>query len=195
MKHSCGARVLVVPAPVWCIGTYDTEGAPNLMTVAWGGICCSEPPCVTISLRKATYTYDSLMVRQAYTVNVPSAHYVKEADYYGIATGREVNKFEATGLTPVKGEFVDAPYVQEFPMILECKVIHVHEIGLHTQFIGEIVDVKVDESCLGEKGMPDIELIQPLIFAPGARSYYKTGGLAGRAFSVGRSAGKNGKKE
>jgi len=190
VKHSCGARVLVLPAPVWRIGTYDAEGVPNVMTVAWGGICCSEPPCVTVSLRKATYTYDCLMARQAYTVNVPSARFVKEADFFGIATGREVNKLEATGLTPVKGEFVDAPYIQEFPMVLECKVIHVHEIGLHTQFIGEILDVKVDESCLGEKGMPDMDLLQPFVFAPGFRAYYKAGGLLGRAFSVGRSFGK-----
>jgi len=191
VKRSCGAKVLVVPSPVWCIGTYDGNGAPNVMTVAWGGICCSEPPCVTVSMRKATYTYDCVMERRAYTVNVPSVQFMKEADFYGIATGRDIKKFEATGLTPVRGEFVDAPYIKEFPLVLECKVIHVYEIGLHTQFIGEIMDVKVEESCLDEKGMPDLELLQPFVFAPGTRSYYKAGGLLGRAFSVGRPAGKD----
>ena len=108
------------------------------MTAAWAGICCSKPPCVTISLRKATYTYGNIMERQAYTLSVPSDKYVQEADYFGIASGREVNKFTETNLTPVKSELVDAPYVGEFPMVLECKLIHHHEIGLHTHFIGEI---------------------------------------------------------
>ena len=92
------------------------------MTIAWGGICCSKPPCVTISLRKATYTYGNIMERQAYTVSVPSVRYVREADYFGIASGRNVNKFSKTGLTPVRSEMVDAPYVVEFPMILECNL-------------------------------------------------------------------------
>src|SRR4030066_2352802 len=124
MKKSMGAKTLVFPTPVWVVGTYDQAGKPNMMTVAWGGICCSMPPCIAVSLRKATYTYGSLMERKAFTVNVPSEDYVKEADYIGLASGRDVDKFAATGLTAVKSDLVDAPYVKEFPLILECKVIH-----------------------------------------------------------------------
>src|SRR5210317_1559457 len=117
MKKSFGAKTMIFPTPVWCVGSYDANGNPNVMTIAWGGICCSKPPCVTISLRKATYTYGNIMDRQAYTLNVPSDQYVQEADYFGIASGRNCNKFEQTGLTPVKSELIDAPYVGEFPMI------------------------------------------------------------------------------
>src|SRR3989339_86899 len=157
MKKSFGRKTLIFPAPVWCVGSYDADGHPNVMTIAWGGICCSKPPCVTISLRQATYTYGNIIKRQAYTLSVPSVRYVQAADYFGMVSGRKVNKFKETGLTPIKSDLVDAPYVEEFPMILECRVIHHYEIGLHTHFVGEILDVKVDEDVLGDDGVPDIE--------------------------------------
>ena len=186
MKKSFGAKTLIFPTPVWCVGSYDTKGAPNVMTIAWGGICCSKPPCVTISIRKATYTYGNIMERQAYTLSVPSEQYVKQADYFGMASGRDTNKFEETGLTPVRSERVDAPYVGEFPMILECKVIHHYEIGLHTHFVGEILDVKVEENMLTHEGKPDIEKIRPMIFNPEVRSYHGIGGFIGKAFEIGK---------
>ena len=186
MKKSLGARTLVSPTPVWVIGSYDKDSKPNVMTAAWVGICCSKPPSVAISLRKATYTYSNIVERKAFTVNIPSEKYVREADYFGIASGKDVDKFLATGLTPVKSELVDAPYVQEFPLVLECKVTHTIEIGLHTQFIGEILDVKIDEAMLGEKGLPDIEKIKPFLFSPEVRTYHKVGEYLGQAFSIGR---------
>lgn len=187
MKKSLGPITLVHPLPVWCVGSYDKEGVPNLATVAWGGICCSKPPCVTISLRKATYTYGNIQERGAYTVNVPSASFVAEADFFGTASGRDVNKFQKSGLTPVNSELVDAPFVDEFPVVLECKVIHTYEIGLHTQFIGEILDVKVNPDTLGEDGKPDILKVDPMIYSTKVRQYYRVGDPIGQAYSIGRS--------
>lgn len=187
MKKSFGAKTLVYPTPVWCVGSYDKNGNPNVMTIAWGGICCSQPPCVTISLRKATYTYGNIMERQAYTISVPSAPYVQEVDYFGLASGRDVDKFKVTGLTPVKSELVDAPYVGEFPMILECRVIHHHEIGLHTHFVGEILDVKIEQAMLADDGTPDIGKIRPIVFSPGVGRYHSVGEFIGKAFEIGRS--------
>jgi len=186
MKKSFGTKALIFPAPVWCVGSYDTNGNPNVMTIAWGAICCSKPPCVTISLRKATYTYGNIMERKAYTLNVPSDKHVREADYFGMASGRDVDKFKETGLTPVESEKVDAPYVAEFPMALECKVIHHYEIGLHTQFIGEILDVKIEEGVLNGEGDPDMEKIRPLLFGLKPPKYYNIGEFAGKAFDIGR---------
>lgn len=184
MKKSIGAKTLVYPTPVFIIGTYDKNGIPNAMNAAWGGICCSKPPCVSVSLRKATYSYGNILEKEAFTVNIPSEEYIKEADYFGIATGRDGNKFEKTGLTPVKSDIVDAPYIKEFPLILECKLIKFIEIGLHTQFIGEILDVKVDESVLTDDSV-DIEKIKPLIYATEKRCYYSIGKNLGKAFSLG----------
>jgi len=188
MKKSFGAKTLIFPTPVWCVGSYDTNGNPNVMTIAWGGICCSKPPCVTISLRKATYTYGNIMERRAYTLSVPSEEHVHEADYFGVASGRNVNKFKETGLTPVKSELVDAPYVGEFPMVLECKLIHHHEIGLHTHFIGEILDVKIEESMLTDDGKADIERIRPMVFSPEFRQYHAIGEFVGKAFQIGEKS-------
>lgn len=186
MKRSIGAKTLACPTPTWVVGSYDHQGNPNGMVVAWGGICCSEPPCVAVSLRKATYSYGSLMERKAFTVNVPSQQQVREADYFGLVSGRTVDKFVATGLTPVRSDLVDAPCIEEFPLVLECKVIHIFDLGLHTQFVGEILDVKADEEVLDAAGMPDILKVLPIIFSPGNRVYYGVGASVGQAFAAGK---------
>jgi flavin reductase (DIM6/NTAB) family NADH-FMN oxidoreductase RutF len=102
MKESIGAKTIIYPTPVLVIGTYDRAGKPNVMTAAWAGICCSAPPCVGVSLRKATYSYGNIMERKAFTVNVPSENYAREVDYFGIASGRDEDKLSKAGLTPVR---------------------------------------------------------------------------------------------
>ena len=187
MKKSFGSKTLIFPTPVWCVGSYDTHGSPNVMTIAWGGICCSSPPCVTISLRKATYTYGNIMERKAYTLSVPPETHAAAADFFGIVSGRTEDKFSRAGLTPVRSELVDAPFVEEFPMVLECRVIHHYQIGLHTHFVGEILDVKVDEKALGDDGKPDIEKVRPIIFSPDIQAYHGVGTYVGKAFDIGKA--------
>ena len=186
MKRSLGARTVLLPAPVLVVGTYDKEGRPNVMTVAWGGLCCSDPPCVDVALRKATYTYQSILDRKAFTVHVTPEKYLAEADYFGIASGRDVDKFAATGLTAVRSDVVDAPFIEEFPFFMECRLLKVIELGLHTQFIGEIVDVKTEEDMLDDKVMPDIDRIRPVVMVPGIRKYYGFGEKLGNAFVMGK---------
>jgi flavin reductase (DIM6/NTAB) family NADH-FMN oxidoreductase RutF len=186
MKKSLGAKTIIYPTPVLVVGTYDKSGKANVMTAAWAGICCSAPPCIGVSLRKATYTYGNIMKRKAFTISVPSEDQVKQADYFGMVSGRDVDKFSAAGLTPVKSELVDAPYVEEFPLVLECRLLNAVEIGLHTQFIGEIMDVKAEAEFLGDDGLPDIEKVRPIIFAPEGRSYHGVGKYLGKAFSIGK---------
>jgi flavin reductase (DIM6/NTAB) family NADH-FMN oxidoreductase RutF len=185
MKRSLGAKIVLGATSVWIIGTYDRQARPNVMTAAWGGVCCSVPPCIGVSLRKATYTYGCIKERKAFTVNVPSSAYVKEADYFGFATGRETDKWLTSHLTPVRSDLVDAPYVAEFPLVLECKLLHAIELGLHTQFIGEVLDAKAEESILGEEGSPKVEKVDPFFYSPENRSYYKIGGYLGKAHSIG----------
>ena len=186
MKKSFGSKTFVFPTPTWLVGTYDAAGKPNIMAAAWGGVCSSAPASVGVSLRKATYSYGAIIARKAFTVSIPSEQYVREADFAGIASGRDVNKFDVSGLTPVKGEFVDAPYVGEFPLALECRLSHTIEIGLHTQFIGEILDVKAEENVLGENGKPDALLVKTFGYDPGSRKYYATGRAIAEAFSIGK---------
>jgi flavin reductase (DIM6/NTAB) family NADH-FMN oxidoreductase RutF len=187
VKRSLGRKTLILPAPVWVVGTYDVQGAANVMTAAWGGVCCSKPPALCVSLRQATYTYESIVERAAFTVNVPAADQVRLADYVGLISGRDVDKFAAAGLTAVRGEHVDAPLVEEFPLNLECALLHTLKIGLHTLFVGEIRDVKADESVLNENGRPSIEKVRPAVFSTGDVAYYAIGESIGPAFTMGKS--------
>jgi flavin reductase (DIM6/NTAB) family NADH-FMN oxidoreductase RutF len=186
VKKSLGANTLIFPTPVWCVGSYDKDGKPNVMTAAWGGVCCSKPPCLTVSLRKATYSYGNILLHGAYTVSVPSHLYVAEADYFGIVSGRDVDKFTNTGLTPTRSSLVDAPYVEEFPMVLECRLLQHFEIGQHTMFVGEIMDVKVDQDALSGEGLPDIQKVSPLIYATKAHEYFRVGEMVAKAYQVGK---------
>jgi flavin reductase (DIM6/NTAB) family NADH-FMN oxidoreductase RutF len=185
-KISVGPRTLFYPTPAVLVGTYDAAGVPNIMTAAWAGICCSRPPCVAVSLRAATYSHGSIVARKAFTISFPSVAQVKATDYAGVYSGREGNKFVALGLTAVKSELTDAPYVGECSVVLECRLAHTVEIGSHTQFVGEILDVKADKGSLGDSGLPDIERIEPLLYATGSEAYYRVGARVAQAFSVGR---------
>ena len=191
MKRSLGAKTIIYPTPVFVVGTYDKVGRPNIMTAAWGGICCSKPPCLSVSLRKATYTYGNIMEQQAFTISIPSEDHAKPADYCGLVSGKSHDKFADTGLTPVKSDLVNAPYVKEFALTLECNVLDAFEIGLHTQFIGEIMDLKADEDILGEKELPEIEKLKPILFAPENLDYYGVGRHLGKAFSIGKQVKKH----
>jgi len=187
VKQSLGAKTLLYPTPVLAVGTYHADGRPNVMTAAWGGIACSKPPCVCVSLRAATATHGNIVARKAFTISLPSREHAAAADYFGLVSGRKSDKFAATGLTPVKGEFVDAPYVAEFPLVVECAVVQVHELGLHTQFIGEIKDVKIDEACLDAQGHVDVGKLDPIAFAPDTGAYFALGALIGPAYSLGKA--------
>ena len=186
MKKSLGAKTLLYPTPVLVVGSYHADGRPNVMTAAWGGIACSKPPCVCVSLRAATATHGNVVARKAFTISLPSGEQAAAADYFGLVSGRSVDKFSVTGLTPVKAEFVDAPYVAEFPFVVECKVVQVHELGLHTQFIGEIKDVKIEEACLDGDGHIDVGKLDPIAHAFEPGGYFALGALIGPALSIGR---------
>ncbi|WP_292518906.1 flavin reductase family protein [Methanoculleus sp.] len=185
-KQSIGPRTLLYPHPDLIIGTYGSDGRPDVMAAAWGGICSSRPPAVAVSIQKVRQTYENLMREREFTISIPSVDYVREADYFGIVSGRDTDKFAATGLTPVKSDLVNAPYVGEFPVVLECRLLQTVEIGMHTQFIGEILDVKVDESVLGEDGKPDIEKVRPFAYDSMRQEYYGSGSVLAKAFSVGK---------
>lgn len=186
---SLGARPFAVPAPVFLVGSYDAADKPNIMTAAWGGLCASQPPCLAVSLTRARWSFAALEERRAFTVSIPTAAMAAQADYAGITSGRNENKFTALALTPVPAEHVDAPYVGECPVAIELRLVHTLDLGSHQQFVGEIMDVKIHQSCLDAQGNPRMEALNPLLFAPLLREYWSVGHMVAKAFSVGRSAG------
>jgi flavin reductase (DIM6/NTAB) family NADH-FMN oxidoreductase RutF len=189
-KVSLGARTVIYPTLVWVIGSYDKEGKPNVMTSSWAGICSSKPASVMTCLRKATYTHGNILERKAFTVNIAAESLAPQAAYVGRVSGRKVDKFKRTGLTPVKSTLVDAPYVKEFPLIVECQLKKTIELGSHTMFIGEIKDVKVDPSILDETGTPDMAKLKPFVFAPGSSKFYGIGQLLGKVNELAKKAEK-----
>lgn len=183
---SLGPSTTAFPTPTWIIATYDSDARANAMTAAWGGIANSVPPSVFVAVQPSRYTYDNLLAAKEFTVCIPSENAVAEADYLGLFSGRNLDKIEAAGLTVERAEKVNAPYIKEFPVHLECRVTEILNLGSHAVFAGEIVDVKADESILGPKGNIEIQKLKPIVYSPTDRSYYKVGAEIGKAFSVGK---------
>jgi flavin reductase (DIM6/NTAB) family NADH-FMN oxidoreductase RutF len=181
MKKSLGPQSILYPTPTVVIATYDPEGRPNMMAASWAGVCCSSPPMVSVSLRPATYSHNNIKMSKAFCVCVPSQDHWREADHVGIVSGRNTLKFQTTGLTVKPSEHVDAPYIEEFPLVLECKLHETHDLGTHTQFIGEVVNVLVDEDVLDKEDNVDIKKLRPIIFSPGSSLYHGVGKLIGKA--------------
>ncbi len=119
------------------------------------------------------------MASKAYTVNIPSIAFAKETAFFGSVSGRDVDKIAATGLTPVGSELVNAPYLAEFPLVVECRLVETVEIGSHTMLIGEIVDVKADEGILDGDDTPVPAKLQSFLFFPGSGNFYSAGGSIG----------------
>ncbi|MDR3265911.1 MAG: flavin reductase family protein [Synergistaceae bacterium] len=163
MKKNLGPKLGIYPTPVVVVGTFDGTGKPNLVTLAWTGICCSEPPMVQISVRKSRHTHAAIVERKVFSVNIPSMKYVVETDYCGIVSGKDVNKFEVAKLTPVRGELTDAPLILEFPVSMECRLVHTLELGSHDMFVGEIVATWVEADIASETKV-DAQKIDPLAF-------------------------------
>ncbi|MDR1730482.1 MAG: flavin reductase family protein [Synergistaceae bacterium] len=185
MKKNLGPKLGLYPTPIVVVGTYDKNGRPNLATLAWTGICCSEPPMIQISLRKSRYTHAAIVEQKVFSVNIPSAKYLVETDYCGIASGKDVDKFSDTRLTPVRGEVLNVPLVQEFPVSMECRLAHTLELGSHDLFLGEIAATWMESAVLQETGKPDVKKMDPLAFILSGE-YYGLAEALGPSFSSGK---------
>ena len=130
-----------------------------------------------------------IVARKAFTVCVPSAAQAAMVDFAGMVSGAGEDKFSATGLTAVRSKVVDAPYVDECPLVLECELQATLELGSHTQFVGRILNVGIETDCLNESGQPNMYRIDPLLYDGGQKQYCRVGEPLGKAFSLGRRYG------
>jgi len=190
--QSLGPKAIAFPAPLWCVSTYSSDGKPNVVAVAWGGMCSSQPPALTVSLSRVTVSHGNIEATGAFCVNVPSEDRLALADHFGVVSGAAEDKFAASGLTPVKSSLVEAPYIAEFPLVYECRVTHAHGIGLHTLFVGEILDVKADAAAVGPTGSLLTERLKPVLYSSPSNTYHRVGDMLGRAFFIGRADGRTG---
>ena len=168
------------PVPAVMVSLADKDGKNNIITVAWAGTICTNPPMLSISVRPERYSYNMIKNTGEFVVNLTTEELVRACDFCGVKSGRDVDKFKEMKLTPLKMEHVSAPGISESPVNIECRVVEAKELGSHTMFIAEVLGVTVDESHMDEKG-------KFLINEAGLVMYYQ-----GEYFRMGDKQGKFG---
>ena len=179
MRKNLKPKAYIYPLPVLIVGTYDEEGTPNAMNAAWGTVC--DTAQVSICLSATHKTVKNLLKTKAFTVAIADSKNVVPADYVGVVSGNQVcDKLKNTGWTITKSDFVNAPIIQQLPLILECKLV---SYDTDTEIcIGEVVNVSVDEAILDENGKIDLTKFKPICYDTDGHGYYTLGEKVGKAF-------------
>lgn len=185
-KVLIGAERLVFPTPVVLVGA-NVNGKANFMAVAWCGIVNSEPPTLSVSIRPQRYTLAGIKQNSTFSVNVPSVDMVKEADYCGIVTGAKIDKVKVCCFSVFYGKLSTAPLIQECPVNIECRVLHILTLESHLLFIGRIEEVHVSEECL-VGGRLDMTKARPFVYtaSPSSPQYQALGEYIGTQYSIGK---------
>lgn len=182
MRKNLKTKSYFYPLPVLVIGTYDENGTPNAMNAAWGTVC--DTAQVAIVLSAGHKTVKNLLKTKAFTVAMADDKNVVAADFVGVVSGNNTpDKLMKTGWHMTKSEFVNAPVIEELPLVLECKLV---SYDTDTEIcIGEVVNVSADERILDEKGKIDLTKFKPLCYDCDGHGYYVLGERVGNAFSDG----------
>lgn len=170
------------PVPAILVTSQSGESKPNIITIAWTGTMNSLPPVVYIGVNPIRHSHRLIAEAGEYVINIPSSDQVAAVDYCGLVSGRNTDKFEATGFTPVPAKHVQAPLIAECPVNIECKVRQVLHLESHDVFIADVLAVHYNEEVLDEKGRPDYQKIKPYGYCLG--EYY---GLSDKIGSQGFS--------
>ncbi len=172
MKVSLGVGPYLNVVPVWCVATYSDDGTANVMTVSFAGVVSYNPALVAVSIRPATLTHKNIMKRKAFTINVPSVEQMKLADYFGSISGASENKIEKSDVDVCKSDNVDAPYINDFSLVVECELRDFIELGSHTMFLGKILDVKAEENILANNNKPLFTKLRAFSYDPSSKLYH-----------------------
>ncbi len=170
-KKNLGAITALVPLPATMVSCQKPDSKPNIITISWTGIVCSEPPMISISVRKNRFSYDIIKSTGEFVVNITNHELARATDLCGTYSGADYDKFEMAELTPEKATKVRVPMIAECPINMECQVRTRIELGSHDVFIAEIVATHADESILVD-GRFDIEKLDPLIYCTKAKQYW-----------------------
>ena len=155
-KQSWKPGNMLNPVPAVMVSCADREGKPNIITIAWAGTVCTNPPMVSISVRPTRYSYDMIRETGEFVINLVTEPLTRACDYCGVVSGRDVDKFAKTGLTPIPVEGVSVPGIAESPVSIACRVVEERALGSHTMFLAEVVGVTADDRYLDETGRFDI---------------------------------------
>lgn len=143
---------MIYPLPAVMVSCCRPGERPNILTVAWTGTICTNPAMVYISVRPSRYSYDIIRETGEFVINLTTKRLARAADYCGVRSGRDVDKFEKMHLTAVPADHVTAPLIGESPVNIECRVTEVKELGSHHMFLAEVLAVHVDSSYMDKKG-------------------------------------------
>ena len=175
------------PVPVVMVSCAGKTGEPNIITIAWTGVACSEPPCVYVSVRPGRHSYHMIKETGEFVVNLTTEALVPHADFCGVKSGKDLDKWKETGLTPVKASKVNVPLIGESPVNIECRVRQIVPLGSHDMFIGEVLAVDVDEKYMDKKGKFDLDACRLVTYSHG--EYISLAKVLGKfGFTVKKSA-------
>lgn len=180
---------MLYPLPVAMVSMADERGGPNIITIAWVGTVCTNPPMVSISVRPERYSHSILRDTGEFVVNLTTRDLAFAADYCGVKSGRDTDKFSVLGLTPVTAAQIKAPLIGESPVNLECRVKQILPLGSHDMFLAEVAAVHVDRRYMDDQNKFHLEKAGPIVYSHG--SYLLCGDQIGTfGFSVCRGSGK-----
>ncbi|MBO5732204.1 MAG: flavin reductase family protein [Alistipes sp.] len=177
-KQSWKPGTLIYPLPAVLVSCGSTPEEYNLLTIAWTGTVCTNPPMCYISVRKERHSYDIIRRTGEFVINLTTEQIARATDWCGVKSGREVNKWEAMGLTPMTNDHVAAPLVGESPLSICCKVRQVVELGSHDMFIADVVGIEADERFIDpESGKFSLDKARPIVYSHG--EYFRLGEMIG----------------
>lgn len=178
---------MIYPLPAVIVTVGATPDEWNPITIAWTGTVCSDPAMCYISVRKERYSYDILMRNMEFTINLTTTSMSRATDWIGVRSGRDYNKWKETGLTPVSGEKVASPTIDESPLSIECRVKSATDLGSHTMFLAEVLNVRADSRWI-DKDTGKFQLEKSGIMAYCHGQYFELGDMIGKfGFSVKKS--------
>ena len=148
---------MVYPVPAVMVTAADREGKSNIITIAWTGTVCTNPPMAYISVRPERYSYGMLKETGEFVINLTTEKLVRATDYCGVKSGRDTDKWKETGLTPIPAQEVNVPLIKESPVNIECRVSEIRELGSHHMFLARVVAVDVDVAYLNEQGRFELQ--------------------------------------
>ena len=185
---------MLYPLPAVMVSVSDGEGNDNIITVAWAGTVCTNPPMVSISVRPSRFSYDMLRKTGEFVINLTTEKLAYATDYCGVRSGRDVDKFKEMKLTKEKADFVKVPMIAESPVSIECKVRQVLELGSHHMFLADVLAVHADPQYMDEKKKFHLNDAKPLVYSHG--EYLGIGKKLGTfGYSVKKKKKKSGKKK
>ena len=180
---------MLYPLPAVMVSCADKKGNSNILTVAWAGTVCSNPPMVSISVRPERYSYAMLQETGEFVINLTTQKLAFATDLCGVKSGRDTDKWKEARLTPVPGHVVKAPLIQESPVSLECRVRQTLPLGSHTMFVAEVVSVSVDEAYMDKNNRFHLDKSSPICYSHGR--YYALGKEVGKfGYSVAKKKNK-----